>query len=65
MYLTQMGKGSQVNLLVFKFGALRHLAKKFASLLLSFSICKLGIIPVKGQRAIVNIKLVNIHMYDV
>lgn len=63
MHLTQRDMGHQVNPLGFKFGTMPPLAKKFASLSLSVPIHKPGIIPVKGQGAVVNIKLVNIHRY--
>lgn len=62
-HLTQRDMGHHVNLLGFQFGTMPPLAKKFASLSLSLPIHKLGLIPGKGQGAIVNIKLVNIHRY--
>lgn len=54
------GMGAHVALPGFKRGAPPPLAKEFASPLLSFSICKPGIIAVKGEGASVN---VNIHRH--
>lgn len=62
MHLAERAMGAHVTRLDSN-SELCTLWQRIVPLCLSFPLCKAGIIPVNCQRAIVNVKLVNIRRY--